>query len=414
MRKICVIGMGYIGLPTACMFSRSGFEVVGVDNNEEIVSVLSSGETHIKEPELEKLFKKEFKKGNLKISKSIEKSDAYIICVPTPLGKNNKADLSYVVDATNNIKKYLKEEDLIILESTSPPGTTENVVGKILNESGLIAGEDYFLVFCPERVLPGKVLYEIVHNNRVIGGINKNSAEKARKIYSRFVRGKIYITDLKTAETVKLVENAYRDVNIAFSNELSVICNKLEVSVWDVIRYANMHPRVNILSPGPGVGGHCIPIDPWFILQSINLKDTLIEKSRNTNDSMPYIVANRIMEIVTKDRRPKVTLFGASYKEDIEDTRESPTGKIYRILIENEIEVFVFDPVAKGFEYGLMDFENSLKGSELLVLLVAHKEFEKLNLKKVYNLMAKKNILDIKGFFNKEMVKRYNFNYYTL
>lgn len=414
MIKICVIGMGYIGLPTACMFSKSGFEVVGVDNNDKVISALNSGQININALGLRELFYKEFKKGNLRISKTIEQSDVYIISVPTPLSKNYNADLDYIINATNNIKKYLRKGALVILESTSPPGTTENVVGKILNETGLIAGKDYFLAFCPERVLPGKILYEIINNNRIIGGINKESGQKAKKIYSKFVKGKIYITDLKTAEMVKLVENAFRDVNIAFSNELSLICSKLGISIWDVIEYANMHPRVNILNPGAGVGGHCIPIDPWFILQNVNMKDTLIEKSRKINDSIPYIITNRIMEIVKKERKPKVTLFGASYKENVEDTRESPTRKIYQIIVEKGIRVCVFDPIAKGFEYELTDFKDSLKDSELLVLLVAHKEFKNLDLKKVYRLMAKKNILDIKGFFNEGKIKKYNFNYHTL
>lgn len=413
-RNICVIGMGYIGLPTACILAESGFKVVGVDINKEIVSNLNSGKINIKEPELKEYFLRAFKKKNLIISENIKRSDVYIISVPTPLDKNNKANLDYVIGAVKEISKYLKKGDLVILESTSPPDTTENVVGKILDETNLQKGKDYFLAFCPERVLLGRVLYELINNDRVIGGINRESAKLAREIYSGFVKGRIYITDLKTAEMVKLVENAFRDVNIAFSNELSMICSDYGINVWEVIKYANMHPRVNILKPGPGVGGHCIPIDPWFILQNANIRDTLIEKSRKINNNIPFVVSNKVMKIVEGIKEPKVTLFGASYKGNVEDTRESPSQIIYEVLINKGVEVFVFDPIAKGFKYELSGLEDSVRDSDLIVLLVDHESYNELSIKKISNLMRKRNILDTKNFFNEKELKRYNFSCFKL
>src|SRR4030042_374977 len=277
MKKICILGMGYIGMPTACMLANNGYSVLGIDINNGIIEKLSNGKVHIDEPDLEEIFIKAFDNKKLRVSTNVEKSDVYIIAVPTPLNNQNKADLSYVITAANMIKDYVSKDCLVILESTSPPGTTRNIVGDIIHKSSnLKAGKDYFLSFCPERVLPGKIVYELINNDRVIGGINEESAKKAEEIYRSFVKGKIYLTSLEVAEFVKLAENTYRDINIAFSNELAIICGKYGINIWEIITYANMHPRVKILNPGPGVGGHCIPIDPWFIIQNIDRKDTLI------------------------------------------------------------------------------------------------------------------------------------------
>ena len=415
MKKVSVIGIGYIGFPTACILANSGYNVLGVDINDEIIKKINLKISHISEPDLKGIFISAIDSGNLKVSKRLEKSDIFIISVPTPLNKRKKIDLSYVIVAANEVSEYIDKGNLIILESTSPPGTTEDVVGGIiLKNTGFRAGDDYSLSFCPERVLPGKILYELINNKRIIGGINKQSANEAKEVYSSFVKSEIYLTDLRTAELVKLAENTYRDVNIALSNELSLLCNDYNVDIWDVIKLSNMHPRVNILNPGPGVGGHCIPIDSWAILQNSDRKGTLIEKSRFINDSMPMIVSKKIIEIIKDNKYPKITLFGASYKENIDDTRGSSTAIICDQLLEKKLNVLVYDPIVEKFKYDLSSLEDSLKNSDLLVLLVGHDIFKKIDLGDVSKLMRTKNVFDTRNFFKKEKIKKNGFNYYTI
>lgn len=415
MERICVIGLGYIGLPTACMLARAGYEILGVDVSDDVINSLNSGDIHIKEEGLRELFKKAVSDKTIKVSKNIEKADVFIITVPTPLNKENKADLSHVIDATKRIKDYIQRGNLVILESTSPPGTTRNVVGSIINKgTGLKSGKDFYLAYCPERVMPGKIVYELVNNARIIGGINRESAEKAKEVYEKFVEGEIYLTTLEIAELVKLAENAYRDVNIAFSNELSLICSDYGVDVWEVIKFANMHPRVNILNPGPGVGGHCIPIDPWFLLENISRRDTLIEKSRNINNSIPFIVSNKILEIVKEYPDPKVTFFGLSYKENVSDIRESPAIVIYNELTKKGVNVSIFDPLVESNRYKLSSLEDSLKNSDLLLLLTPHEIFKKVDLGYISKLMRNKNIFDTRNFFSRNLLEKYCFKYYTI
>ncbi len=415
MKKICILGMGYIGMPTACMLANNGYSVLGIDVNNEIIEKLSNGKVHIDEPDLEEIFLKAFDNKKLRVSANVEKSDVYIIAVPTPLNNRNKANLSYVTSAANMIKDYVSKGCLVILESTSPPGTTRNIVGDIIYSANkLKAGEDYFLSFCPERVLPGKIVYELINNDRVIGGINEKSAKKAEEIYRSFVKGKIYLTSLEVAEFVKLAENTYRDINIAFSNELAIICEKYGINIWEIIKFANMHPRVNILNPGPGVGGHCIPIDPWFILENIEMKNTIIEKARDINNRIPFRIAEEIIDILKKCKNPKVTLFGVSYKENVGDTRESPAITIYSELTKKGINVAVYDPLVNDFKYPLSDLEDSLKDSDMLLLFVGHDEFRKISLKEIKNLMRNKNIFDTRNFFDKKEMVECGFNYYSI
>jgi len=415
MKKICVIGLGYIGLPTACILADSGYEVIGVDINDEIVNLLNSGEVHINEEGLKKLFHKVVGKKSIKISKNVEKADVFIIAVPTPLNNENKADLSYIINATYGVKDYIKSGNLVILESTSPPGTTRDIVGNIIEENtNLKSGKDFYLAHCPERVMPGKVLYELINNARIIGGINKESAKKAKEVYEKFVEGEIKLTTLETAEIAKLAENSYRNVNIAFSNELSLICSEYNVDVWDVIEFANKHPRVNILNPGPGVGGHCIPIDPLFLLDNISRKDTLIEKSRIVNKSIPFIISKKILEIIKEYKNPKVALFGLSYKENVGDVRESPSIDIYNELFSKGVNVSIFDPLVKSHKHKLDSLEDSLKNSDLLLLLTAHKIFKKVSLDYISSLMRNKIIFDTRNFFSKSLLKRYGFKYYKI
>ena len=415
MKKISVLGMGYIGLPTACMLANSGFEVLGVDIDEEIINKLNFGKLHIEEPELEKIFLSAFKNKRLKVSLELEKSDVFIIAVPTPLDHQNKADLSYVISAANKIRDKIEKGNLVILESTSPPGTTRNIVGKIITSStGLLAGKDYYLAFCPERVLPGKIVYELESNDRIVGGIDKKSAEITEDIYKTFVKGKIFLTDLETSEFVKLTENTYRDINIAFANELSLICRDYGIDVREVIKYANMHPRVNILNPGPGVGGHCIAVDPWFILENTGRKDTLIEKSRNINNNMPFIISGRVAEIVNKYKEPRVTIFGLSYKENVGDIRESPAVVINNELTKKGIKVSIYDPLVTNTKYNLSGLEDSIDDSDLILLFSGHSVFKEIDLASVSDLMRNRNIFDTRNFFNKETVEKLGFNYYNI
>jgi UDP-N-acetyl-D-mannosaminuronic acid dehydrogenase len=356
-----------------------------------------------------------FKNKRLKVSLELEKSDVFIITVPTPLDHRNKADLSYVVNATNMIMDKIEKGNLVILESTSPPGTTRNIVGKIITSStGLLAGNDYYLAFCPERVLPGKIVYELENNDRIVGGIDKKSAEITEGIYKTFVKGKIFLTDLETSEFVKLAENTFRDINIAFANELNLICRDYGIEVREVIKYANMHPRVNILNPGPGVGGHCIAVDPWFILENSGRKDTLIEKSRNINNNMPFIITERVAEIVNKYRKPKVTIFGFSYKENVRDIRESPAIVINNELTKKGIEVSIYDPLVINTKYNLSGLEDSVDGSDLILLFSGHNVFKEINLVLVSGLMRNRNIFDTRNFFDKTSVEELGFNYYNI
>ncbi|MHB8276125.1 MAG: nucleotide sugar dehydrogenase [Candidatus Humimicrobiaceae bacterium] len=415
MEKICVMGMGYIGLPTACMLANNGYNVLGVDVDNDIINKLSSGQLHIEEPELEETFQKALNANRLKVSGILEKSDIYIIAVPTPINKNDKADLSYVISASEMIKDYIMKGNMVILESTSPPGTTRKIVGEIISEgSGLEAGKDFYLAFCPERVLPGKIIYELVNNKRVIGGINERSSELAKKIYGSFVKADIYLTTLETSEFVKLAENTFRDVNIALANEFAEICCYYNINVWDMIKFANMHPRVNILNPGPGVGGHCIAIDPWFILENVDKKDTLIEKSRRINNLRPFNISEKIFNIIKDIVRPKVTVFGITYKENVGDTRESPALVIIDELNKKGINVSIYDPVVTNYKGKTSNFEEALKDSDMLLLFVGHDQFKKISLDKIASLMRNKNVFDTRNFYSSKLLINSGFKYFGI
>ena len=302
-KKICVLGLGYIGLPTACTFANHGLKVIGVDINLQILDTLRSGGLHIQEPGLQDMVQKAIQSRRLLIQEMPEDADVFIIAVPTPFLEDKKADLSYVISATENITPFLRPGNLVILESTSPPRTTIDIVAPILESSGLKAGEDFHLVYSPERVLPGRILEELTHNARVIGGINRKSADAGYRLYSIFVKGEILLTDATTAEMVKLMENTYRDVNIAIANEFSRLADHLRVDIWQAISIANKHPRVNILSPGPGVGGHCIGVDPWFLVEAAPEITPLIRTARQVNDAQPDFV----IEIIIRGFKVKNT-----------------------------------------------------------------------------------------------------------
>jgi UDP-N-acetyl-D-mannosaminuronic acid dehydrogenase len=398
MKKICVLGLGYIGLPTASIMATKGFSVVGVDVNPKVVDTIRKGDIHIVEPDLDILVKSAIHSGNLTASSKPTEADVFIIAVPTPFKKDRKPDLTYVEEATESIIPVLKKGNLVILESTSPVGTTESrVAARIAERTGWKPGVDYFVAHCPERVLPGRIMKELVDNDRIIGGINRASAEAARGLYTTFVSGNIFLTDCNTAEMAKLVENAYRDVNIAFANELSVICDHLGIRVWEVIELANKHPRVKILQPGPGVGGHCIAVDPWFIVDSAPELARLIRMAREVNDSKPHFIVDKVKKQAQKFKAPVIGCLGLAYKNDVDDLRESPALEITRILIrENVGTVLACEPYAKGYsEFELHPLDKVLKESDILVLLVNHKPFYDID----RELLKEKIVIDTRGIW---------------
>ncbi len=415
-KKICVIGLGYIGLPTSAMFATHGCKVVGVDVNKEVVNALNKGEIIIEEPYLDIMVQAAVRSGHLKADTKPQEADVFIIAVPTPITEDKKADMKCVIAATEMIVPYLKKGNLVILESTSPTGTVENLLVPILEKSGLIIGEELYVGHSPERVLPGKILWELVNNNRIVGGINRESAERIRDIYKIFVNGEIYLTTATTAEMCKLMENTYRDVNIALANELAKICEEARIDAWEVIELCNKHPRVNLHQPGPGVGGHCLAVDPWFIIEKNSDLARIIALSRETNDSMPQYVLNRIDDIL-KDVKgiKKVTILGITYKPNIDDVRESPIIKLVNLLDKREdYKVSVYDPHVKTYKYQAKNLTDASKDSDLIVLAVNHDAFRNLPLSDMARVMRNKNLLDTRNFLDKYEVEDKGFRYELL
>lgn len=379
-KKVCVVGLGYIGLPTASLLGARGFQVVGVDVSKQVVDTINQGGVHIIEPDLEILVKSAVHSGRLRASLTPEEADIFVIAVPTPFKGAHEPDLAYVEMATDSLVPVVRAGNLVILESTSPVGTTINVVAKRLEKSGLRVGDQIHVAHCPERVLPGRILTELVENDRIVGGINEASAEAAAGFYAEFVRGEIHKTDASTAELTKLVENSYRDVNIAFANELSIICDKFGLNVWDVIGLANRHPRVNILQPGPGVGGHCIAVDPWFIVANAPNEARLIRTAREVNDAKPDWVVNRVTAKAQKFRDPVIACLGLAFKADIGDLRESPSVDIVRRLRDAKIgRLLVCEPnIGQHDEFELASLDEAISGADIVLLLVDHRPFRKL------------------------------------
>lgn len=414
--KICVIGLGYIGLPTSAMFATHGCEVIGVDINGKVVETLSKGKTIIEEPYLDIMVQAAVRSGHLKARKRPEAADAFIITVPTPITENKEADMSYVVSATEMIVPYLKKGDIVVLESTSPTGTVEELVVPILEKSELRIGEELYVGHSPERVLPGKILWELVNNNRIVGGVNKVSAEKIRDLYKIFVNGDIFLTTATTAEMCKTMENTFRDVNIALANELSKICEETGINAWEVIELCNKHPRVNIHQPGPGVGGHCLAVDPWFIIEENPELAKIMKLSRKTNDSMPEHVLNRIDEILGDiEGTKKISILGITYKPNIDDTRESPILKLINLLDErNDFKVSVYDPYVINHKYQEENIVEATKNSDLIVLGVNHDVFKTLPLNDISKVMRNKNFFDTRNFFDKKVIEDKGFRYELL
>ena len=386
--KVTIMGLGYIGLPTAALIASRRINVLGVDINENVIETINEGKIHIVEPDLDGLVHKVVSKGYLKADIKPDKSDVFIIAVPTPFRENHVPDLTYVESATKMILPYLEKENLVIIESTSPIGTTEKMYSLIINERPELKDKIY-MAYCPERVLPGKILYELEYNDRVIGGINEESTQKALDFYSKFVKGNLHKTDAKMAEMCKLVENAYRDVNIAFANELSLIADKAGINVWKLIELANKHPRVNILQPGVGVGGHCIAVDPWFLITQYSEETKLMRTTREVNLYKTEWVINKIKEEAEKFKRengkePVIACLGLTYKPDIDDLRESPALYITKRLINEGYKVIAVEPNVEKVEgIDLVSLEEALNKADIVVLLVKHREFKNFKFNKI-------------------------------
>jgi UDP-N-acetyl-D-mannosaminuronic acid dehydrogenase len=406
-QTLCVLGLGYIGLPTASTFATHGLRVIGVDVDRHVVDVLRNGEVHIYEPGLRTLVQAAIHSGNLVVSEVPETADAFVIAVPTPLGEGDdkQADLSYVIAASESIIPHLRPGNLVVLESTSPPRTTLDVVAPILERSGLQAGTDFHLAYTPERVLPGQILRELIENARVIGGIDRTSAEAGRDLYAIFVRGEILLTDATTAEMVKLMENTYRDINIAVANEFARVADRLGVDVWEAIGLANRHPRINILRPGPGVGGHCVSIDPWFLVQAAPDLTPITQQARRTNDGQPAYVVNLVSQALGGLSGRRIAALGLAYKADVDDLRESPAFEIARILASEGAEVRTYEPfdpeaIVPGADPAA-SLEMALQGAEAAMLLVDHQTFKVLDPQQVKEMMSGRVAIDTRGAWDR-------------
>jgi UDP-N-acetyl-D-mannosaminuronic acid dehydrogenase len=418
IETICVLGLGYIGLPTASMLATKGFNVLGCDVNPDVVDTINRGDIHIVEQDLDVMVRSAVNSGQLSASREPQTADIYIIAVPTPFKENRTPDISYVESATRALAPYLKAGSLVILESTSPIGTTEKIAQWVsdmrpdlnipsthcLDE--ITDEEQVYIAHCSERVLPGHILRELIENDRVIGGINKASAEKAERFYQTFVQGEIVLTDARTAEMSKLTENAFRDVNIAFANELSMMCDGLDINVWELIRLANHHPRVNILQPGPGVGGHCIAVDPWFLVDAAPAHSALTRTAREVNDSKPFAIIDKVVQQASKFKYPIIACLGLSFKANIDDFRESPALQIVDALAQKNIaQLLVVEPhldtLPKALqnlqpEVELFKLDAALANADIILLLVDHQQFTQVDRR----LLDEKIVIDTRGLWN--------------
>lgn len=399
INQICFMGLGYIGLPTAAISAGKGHRILGVDINRNVVETINKGEIHIIEPGLGKLVKQQVDQGNLRAATKPEMSDVYLIVVPTPFKGNHEPDISFVEAATIAILPLLKPNDLYIIESTSPVGTTDKMASLIYSSRPDLYGKIY-IAYCPERVLPGNVLYELIHNDRVIGGIDEASTLMAQEFYATFVEGSLHATNARTAEMCKLTENSSRDVQIAFANELSLICDKANINIWELIELANKHPRVNILQPGCGVGGHCIAVDPYFLTADFPRESQIIGKAREINNYKSFWCAEKIRNAMLEfelkhGRKPKVAIMGLAFKPNIDDLRESPAKYIAQKVMQSEQNGFmIVEPnITEHSVFRLTNYKEAYEKADIVAFLVAHSEFKTLEQKN------NKIILDFAGVF---------------
>jgi UDP-N-acetyl-D-mannosaminuronic acid dehydrogenase len=432
MKKVCVIGLGYTGLPTAAMFATHGCQVIGVDINPSIIDTISQGKVHIHEPGLPELVRDAVAAGNLTVSLKPEPADAFIIEVPTPFKEDSlaevvrpgdqvgdkHADMSFVIAAAHSITEVLQKGNLVVLESTSPPRTTVDIILPILEETGLRAGLDFHLAYTPERVLPGRILQELVHNARVIGGIDAASARAGYELYNLFVTGEIVLTDATTAEMAKLMENTYRDVNIALANEFSRLADRFGVNIWESISIANKHPRVKILNPSPGVGGHCISVDPWFLVEAAPDLSSLIRMARHVNDDQPVYVCGQVTACLGDLQGKSIAALGLAYKPDVDDLRESPAIETVKQLQHHGARVIAYDPYKP--EPGLPGIETTpnlevaLKGADLILILVAHSQFRALDPQTVRKMTGTRRVFDAVNAWSGDRWELHGFTVYHL
>lgn len=383
--EVVMIGLGYIGLPTAALIASNKVFVYGVDINSDVVETINRGEIHIVEPELDSAVANAVKNGFLKAGLKAQEANTYLIVVPTPFKDKNEPDISFVEAATKGILPLLKENDLYIIESTSPVGTTEKMMNYIYAERPELEGKLH-IAYCPERVLPGNVMHELVHNDRVIGGVNKESTERALAFYKNYVKGELHATNARTAEMCKLVENSSRDVQIAFANELSLICHKAGINVWELIKLANKHPRVNILQPGSGVGGHCIAVDPYFIVADFPMESQIIGKAREINNYKSFWCAEQVKNAklqfqLDHGKKPKIALMGLAFKPNIDDLRESPAKYIAQKVLQDaqDEEYYIVEPnIQEHKVFKLTEYNKAAENADIIVFLVAHNQFKNL------------------------------------
>lgn len=396
--KICTIGLGYIGLPTSIMFAKHDVKVVGVDVNQSVIESLNAGKIHIEEPGLQEALEEVIAKGTFKASLIAEKADAFIIAVPTPNRDDQykSCDLTYVLSGVRTALQYAEKGNVIIVESTIAPRSMDDVVKPFIEAAGFTVGKDIFLVHCPERVLPGQIMHELIHNNRIVGGVTSACTEAGAKVYATFVQGEIIKTNAKTAEMSKLMENTFRDVNIALANELAKVCTELEINALDVIEMANKHPRVNLHTPGPGVGGHCLAVDPYFIVSKAPETANLIHLSRQINTSMPEFVVEQVNKLMTNRGGKVVTIFGLTYKGNVDDIRESPAMEIYHMLkTRTDYEVRPYDPHV-NLDWVVTNMSEAVQNSDLVLILSDHSEFKQFVAGEL-DAMNKKCIFDTKN-----------------
>ncbi|MFB1082164.1 nucleotide sugar dehydrogenase [Jeotgalibacillus sp. JSM ZJ347] len=417
-QKICVVGLGYIGLPTAVMFANHGVRVHGMDINEKAVNMIQNKQLHIEENGLQEKLEQAIDDKLLTVSTSPEKADVFIIAVPSPIREDKTANLEYVRKATESIVPFVEKGNLVILESTVPPKTVENIMMPELIKTGLEIGTELFVSHSPERVIPGKVFEELVSNDRIVGGINEESSRMTTELYRTFVKGTIHETDATTAELVKVMENTYRDVNIAFANELAKIADKIGVNIWEAIRLANFHPRVNIHMPGPGVGGHCIAVDPWFLVELNPELAKIIHLSRETNDGMPQYTADMAASILQAKqiKSPKLTVLGLAFKGNIDDMRESPSLDVLRHLEEKTLDVTAYDPHIKEIQLKnqTASVEEAYGHADALLILTDHNVFKEMDPNEIAGMVRTKIVIDTKNCISRDKWEAAGFEVYTL
>ena len=413
-KKLCVVGLGYIGLPTAVMFANHGLYVHGVDVNEKAVELIKNKQLHIEENGLQERLESAVDNGYFTVGTTAEEADIFIIAVPSPINEDKTANLNYVREATKSIVPYVRKGNLVILESTVPPRTVEDVMLPVLRETGLELGSELFVSHSPERVIPGKVFEELVNNDRIVGGINEESSRLTVELYKTFVKGNIHVTDATTAEMVKVIENTYRDVNIAFANELAKISEKIGVNAWEAIKLANYHPRVNIHLPGPGVGGHCIAVDPWFLTELQPELAKIISLSRHTNDSMPEYTALKTKSLLDEKgiQHGRVAVLGLAFKGNIDDMRESPSTDVLHHLEKLGVDYTAFDPHIKEnkIERQTQSLDEAVAHADVILILTDHNEFKELLPSAVENHMRTKVIFDTKNCIQRDQWKAAGFD----